>query len=240
MKKFKRLKTEVYDNVSANLNEVKKLLAKTHSPYLILQSVAEVDEPFENSAIDFVNLDFKMDSDKPIEDDFYNAKMLYKKLRLTPQQATDRLFWTALAFEDGFRYINHRWNLNTVNNIKSRLLFNATGRRGLIFNALSSLWWFYHLTYNEELGDPEFYTKFILRNNAAMVNFFFRNFSASKNVRMAYFRFLYDYKQKYRTLNQSNVLYSVKSLSLLGGGQIIDSLSEEEIYQYLKSLEFNI
>jgi len=233
MKKFKRLKTEVYDNVSANLNEVAELMEKTQSPYLTLQSVAEVDDPFENSAIDFVNLDFKMDSTKPIEDDFYNAKMLYEKLSLTPQQATDKYFWSGLAFSEAFIYLKHRWGLKDQKDYKYRILLFNNMRRGLFFNGISRLWWFYHLAHNDKLEDPEKYAKMIFSNVDIVQNLVYRNLSSSFQVRMAYFKYIYNFKKKYGNPNKNHLSKSVKALSLLGGSSVIDSLSENDIYDYL-------
>lgn len=239
MKKFKRLKTEVYDIVEANLDKTLDLLIDTQSPYLTLQTIAEVDNPFEESAIYYTDLSFKTDSQKAINDDFENAKMIYESLDISPQQATDKYFWAGLAFSEAHHYLKHRWGLSNSKDLMYRWITHTNTRRGLFYNGLSRLWWYYKLTYNKDLDDQELFTKMAFSKSEAIANLLYRNISSSQNVRMAYMKYVY----KLNINNSTNIRFklreAVKELSLLGGTLVLDSLTEIEIYNYLQNLPSN-
>lgn len=236
MKKFKRLKPEVYDIIEANLEKTLTLLKETQSPYLTLQTLADIEDPFEDSVIDYKELSFIITSEKPIDDDFHNAKMIFEGLKITPQQATDKYLWSGIAFNEAHLYLSHRWGLNSEKSLAYRWIAYTNTRRALFFNGLSRLWWYYKLTFNESLPDTEAYTKMIFSNIDTIANLIYRNLSSSRNVRMAYLKYIYDLKLRGYNPNKELLLRSVKELSLLGGSLILDSLTEDEIYEYLNGL----
>lgn len=236
MKKFKRLKPDVYDIVEANLEQTYKLLEDDQSPFLALSTLAEIDDPFEDSAIDFQEINFRYDSNKPIEDDFENARELFKTLKITPQQATDKYFWSGLAFTIGHEYLKERWGLKSQKSIMYRWITYTNTRRGLYFNGLARLWWYYKITYDERIDDPELYTKMSFANIDIIQNLMYRNLSSSQKVRMAYLKFMYHFKTIDYNLSKKQLLRVIRELSLLGGSLIIDNLEEHEIYDFLMQI----
>ena len=237
MKKFKRLKPAVYDLIAANLEETYKLLEDGQSPFLALSILAEIEDPFEDSAIDYQEINFRFDSKKPIENDFDNAKELFRVLRITPQQATDKYFWSGLAFTIGHQYLKERWGLKSQKDIMYRWITYTNTRRGLYFNGLARLWWYYKITYDERLEDPEMYTKMSFANIAIIQNLVYRNFSSSKKVRMAYLKYINFLKDTDYNLSKQQLFKVIRELSLLGGSVIIDNLEEKEIYEFLMNLQ---
>lgn len=82
-------------------------------------------------------------------EDFLNSQILHSSYRgvITPQLATNKYLWTALAHSTFNEYVSCRWGKN---DIKARF-FCTGGRQSLnYYNAISRLWWAGELTYDEK------------------------------------------------------------------------------------------
>lgn len=95
-----------------------------------------------------------------IRDDLNNAKLLYEAFKITPAQAADPKMWSALCLITFRSYVTNRWQNAT--SVHKR--FIATNARPSLcfFNALSRLWWFAHLTYDEEEKSNPFHLTEVL------------------------------------------------------------------------------
>ena len=233
---YKLLKETVYDKLQANLKETHEELVKSQSPMLTLVGIGDDEEPFKDSIIEYKQLKFDMSFEKPIESDFENAKMIYESLRITPNQAADNLFWSGIAFTEGHNYLKYRWGLENEKTIWYRWLMFSSQRRGLFYNGLSRLWWYTHLTIDENLDDKYMYTKMVFKNIEIMANMSYRNLSSSNNVVKGYLKYCYKRIENGIPLSKSNIQKILKSLSLLGGYTVIDLYNSEEIYDFLKSI----
>lgn len=81
--------------------------------------------------------------------DLVNARLLHSAYKgiITPQIATNKYMWTALAHTAFYDYVKFRWG---INDIKARF-FCTGGRQSLTYyNAISRLWWASELTYDEK------------------------------------------------------------------------------------------
>lgn len=105
-------------------------------------------------------LQFSGDSDEAKNrDDLHNAKLLYRQLKLTPQQASDPKFWSALCriYKD---YVHKRWGKNSG---IDRFNVHECNRVSLCCdNALSRLFMSAHLTYDDEDKDNPFHLTEVL------------------------------------------------------------------------------
>ena len=101
------------------------------------------------------------------DEDLVNVRKMYDAfIGLTPWQASNKYMWTYLCHADSElrEYIRHRW-LSSMreNTIQTRYFVTNSGSL-LNDNALSRLWWYGYLTYDEALADPYRYTKILLTN----------------------------------------------------------------------------
>ena len=109
----------------------------------------------------------KTDSQKT-EEDLINTRTLHAAFKtLTPLQASNKYMWTYLchAVPEYRNYIRDRWmSSERANTIKTR--FFVTGATSLLNdNALSRLWWYGYLTYDQaNTSDPYALTKILLTN----------------------------------------------------------------------------
>ena len=237
---IKLLKEEIYDDLKANINETYKLIKETQSPQLTLSRFSDLDTFYEESIISLNGFEFKIDPEKPSNTDFENAKNLYEALKITPQQASDIKLWTGIAFNQGFHYLINRWGLKDSKAIQYHWLFYTSSKRSLFYQGISRLWWYAHITYNENANNPYQYTKMIFNNNIRFVSYFiYRNLANSKKVRMAYLKFVHELYEQGISINYDQVQTLIKNLGVLAGNQVIDSLSEDELYNFLKNLNIN-
>lgn len=137
-----------------------------------LESFFNGDEFYESSQVEVGNFellvsDYELSDAEKSQQDLANVRLLYDAMRkLSPIQASNKYMWSYLchAIPKFRKYIQNRWLVNPrENTIRTR--FFVTGTRNLIDeNALSRLWWYGHLSYDESFSDPYRLTKTLLIN----------------------------------------------------------------------------
>lgn len=109
----------------------------------------------------------KKDDAQKASEDLVNTRLLYDAFKkLTPLQASNKYMWTYLchAFPEYREYIKDRWLQEArENTIKSRF-FVTTSDSLLNDHALSRLWWYGYLTYDENNPNPYALTEVLLTN----------------------------------------------------------------------------
>lgn len=105
--------------------------------------------------------------------------------RITPKQASNPYLWTYLAHCEYWSYTHSRWSKDdiSVETIKQRFFCGTEegNRIGFLRNAISRLWWFGYLTYQEN-GSPYALTQLMLSNSDLCQSIVERNFSMNKNI----------------------------------------------------------
>ncbi len=109
----------------------------------------------------------KSDSQKSKED-LNNVRMMYDAFKsLTPLQASNKYMWSYLCHcdEKCRKYIIDRWLTNNAkeSTIKTRFFVRNSGEL-LNDNALSRLWWYGYLTYDEDNSNHYALTEILLTN----------------------------------------------------------------------------
>lgn len=109
----------------------------------------------------------KKDELQKSQEDLENTRLIYNAFKnLTPYQASNKYMWTYLchAIPKYFVYIQDRWLQDErKNTIKNRFFVTTPGSL-LNDNALSRLWWYGHLTYDEHGENPYALTEILLTN----------------------------------------------------------------------------
>lgn len=101
------------------------------------------------------------------QEDLNNVRMLYEAYKsLTPLQASNKYMWTYLchANPECRKYIIDRWLSDARENTIRTRFFVKTSRDLLNDNALSRLWWYGYLTYDESNSNPYALTEILLTN----------------------------------------------------------------------------
>ena len=109
----------------------------------------------------------KKDDLQKSQEDLVNTRLLYDAFKnLTPLQASNKYMWTYLCHAVPIykKYIQDRWMQEERDNtIKSRFFVTTPGSL-LNDNALSRLWWYGHLTYDEKRSNHYELTEILFTN----------------------------------------------------------------------------
>lgn len=110
--------------------------------------------------------DISSDSEKSTND-LINVRQMYESFKnLSPLQASNKYMWTYLCHEipEYYEYIQKRWMKNARENTIRTRFFVTNSSSLLNDNALSRLWWYGYLTYDESYSDHYELTKILLTN----------------------------------------------------------------------------
>lgn len=124
------------------------------------------------------------DNDEKNENDIVNIKIVYSNWKeLTPLQARNKYLWTYYCHHN-IEYVRARWKDGDFTDSQVRDRFFVTGaRRNLVRgNALSSLWWKGHLTYDTENENNPFWLTEVLGTTTNFADFL-DTFNSSNPVR---------------------------------------------------------
>ncbi|MGD9901726.1 MAG: DUF6339 family protein [Spirochaetales bacterium] len=237
------LKQEALDTIKnvKNREALKKVLLENKSENW-LQEFSQIEQPYMETKIKIEPFEFDMSSSKPIETDFENSKRLFLAMKdISETQASDERLWAGLAFNQFYDYMQYRWPITEGKYLDYRYFQNEEqrGRRGLMIQGLSRLWWIAKYTYDENLEDNFIFTKLAFKYGDMFLQFTYRNFSTSSTVTKA---FLSSLEKFNNNININSIFMRndiIKYISLLGGIYILDFFTEEELQEkiYNKMME---
>lgn len=177
------------------------------------------------------------------EVEFANCKIIYQHLSfLTESQACDERLWAGLCHSVYYEYLRKRWDYgtklpedqkNTVSNIKSRFFFAGGKRAGMFRNSISKYWWVGRNTYDPSNANP-FEKLDIIGSNDITSKisdiFHSNNFSANPVILNGIVKAFKNFNDKKIPLShREHIRSSMKLLNAVGGGIVLDCLSEDEI-----------
>lgn len=181
-------------------------------------------------------------ADKALED-YHNTIRLYDAFKtLTPWQAAQGNMWAYLCHTDSKcrSYIRHRWLDDPRENTIRARFFAPTNESLRNDNALSRLWWYGYLTYDQSAENPYHLTKILLTNLTIATDIIDTlnrtNPERLKGVLLA----IDEFKDKLKVGESLTDLVREANLSLnwRAGVTVMDSLSSDEIRSlYLKYLQ---
>lgn len=109
----------------------------------------------------------KKDDPQKSKEDLENTRLLYDAFKnLTPLQASNKYMWTYLchAVPEYRAYIRDRWMQDDRDNTIKNRFFVTTPSSLLNDNALSRLWWYGHLTYDQKSNNHYELTEVLFTN----------------------------------------------------------------------------
>lgn len=130
------------------------------------------DEYYGVSQVEVRDFSLKSEGDdltdtKKSDEDYENVIIVFNAMKnLTPIQASNKLMWSYLchAEKNVRNYIQKRWLSSPRENTIRTRFFVKNANSLLNDNALSRLWWYGYLTYDENSGQPYRLTKTLLTN----------------------------------------------------------------------------
>ena len=176
------------------------------------------------------------------EADFENCKRLYTNLRkISESQASDERLWAGLCNATFYSYLRTRWKLAQARPIdpgkdSQKIIsryFYLGGRAGKFRNTLSRCWWVGYVTYDSEspnhwknleiIGAEDFLSK--------VSELFYSNlFCANPAITRGICNGLQFYREKkQKIIVRDHLRPTVQYLNALGGGILLDGLSEDDI-----------
>jgi len=205
-----------------------------------------INERFENSLEESRILvsDFALDmSQKEVSiGDCNNVKIMYTNLKhLSNTQAMDERLWAGLSHSIFWDYLRYRTKISeekiTENKILFSYFFKRGGKRILVINPLTRLWWVGRQVYdpsNEK--DPFYALEFLKRDfSTKVLNLFSYNYTNNPKIVRAVLVALAELeKENNIVITRNPYLKILKYLNMLGGSIILDSLEQEEIVEKIK------
>ena len=201
------------------------------------------ENPLEESGI--LASDFSLDmTQKEVSiGDCNNVRIMYKNLKhISNTQAMDERLWAGLSHSIFWDYLQYRTKINeekiTENKILFSYFFKRGGKRILVINPLTRLWWVGRQVYdpsNEE--DPFYALEFLKRDfSTKVLNLFSYNYTNNpKIVRAILVALAQLEKENNIVITRNPYLKILKYLNMLGGSIILDSLEQEEIVEKIKT-----
>lgn len=180
--------------------------------------------------IEFPNITLINTGDKT-KDDFINTVTIYEALGkvLTPRQACNKYMWSYLAHETFYEYASQRWPVEKGAAIKTRY-FCGESRNALSLNAISRLWWYGCLTYDEENpSNPYHLTELLTSNTDLCQNLIQHSYSMNKRVTLGFLDAVEQFTKEENSFTESIERETIKYVNRYGGVVAIDVLSRLEI-----------
>ena len=175
--------------------------------------------------------------------DLENCKILYKGLMsISASQASDERLWAGLCNGIFYEYLIGRWDYNNMEfkdskkdsgTVLSRFFFSGGTRAGFFRNSLAKYWWVGHATYQSDaankfelldaLGPEDFSSKI---SDLFYSNTFASNMTILRGICKAWKMFA---DKGIRLSVKEHFRPALQYLNALGGGILLDVLSEDEI-----------
>lgn len=230
MAKINKLKEDVISTLQLidNHSDIIKKINESNSVDWLkeyFRSDVYDETPLETDLKDLI-----MNSVKPVETDFENAKIIYEMFsKFADSETCNEQFWMGLTFGKYYEYMKYRWPLSKESNYKNHWVFGSNKKRSLFFNGLSRLYWFTKYTYDETLEDPFEITEFCFKDVNTFNELVYRSYSNSKKIRLSLLKALKQFYEENGSLGMDIIRYGANCVSFLGGAYLLDSFTQDEL-----------
>lgn len=175
--------------------------------------------------------------------DFDNSITIYENLNKLPRYIlTDEGFWAWFNFTIGYKASLQAMKLNEKGStFKDHWLFTQGRRRGVFFGVMSRCYFRVDLSVDNSLKDKYEVTRFVIENPERIRNLTWRSLANSKKIVLGVLKAEMEVvKNDKIDLKQSDYEELAKHILLVGSVRLLDSYTEEEIYEisyrYLKNM----
>lgn len=173
--------------------------------------------------------------------DLKSSIKLYENLNLDETQASDPRLWTYLTHVTFWNYMRERWPIEgprvkiPENRAKSRYFLINLNLETLTRNGISRLWWYVHLTVDEDKKDKYALTKVLLSRADLTVGITERALGSSESIRTALLEFLEEHPKIKNSEDKTRNLLT--GLNLAGGPKTLSFLTKEKVSKLLHKIK---
>ncbi|MDR0850142.1 MAG: hypothetical protein LBN07_01510 [Christensenellaceae bacterium] len=234
-----------YSNLKENIKENKDRYIKNDDWLKKYFMEVDIQEFYKTSSV-YVNFPTLLTENGKLSDadkcsqDLTNVKILYSALKdkISPQQASNYLMWTAVAHMVYPAYILARWQKDYGEINFEERFFATRGRQSLIYyNAISRLWWCGYISYDEECKNtnPFHLTEVLFTAQEFCKDFTDTAYSMNKTIARGVLRAVKGVKEKIGEKSISDCFRDFnKYFNRYGAVTVLDYLSEEEVTELTK------
>lgn len=194
-----------------------------------------------------LNIEYPLLEETTPSSDADNAILLFTKMKtLSVEQASDQRLWAHLSHIKYYDYARIRWDINentSANTILDRFFIKSTdSSRPLIRNAISRLWWFGYLTYDDSADDPTEMTKILLAYQDIQQVLLEHSFGKNRHIMRAFLKSLSANRAKLESYNAKPIIQGLaRYVNHFGSVTFLDVLNEDALFQimnkYLKDYQ---
>jgi hypothetical protein len=157
--------------------------------------------------------------------------------KLTPVQAADERLWVLLTHRMFATYLHKRWGKGLERAMQpealvvDRWFFRGTGVATFVRNGISRLWWFGHLTYDNQRTNPFELTDVLLSLQDIQVAFLERSLGRCKPLLRVVLETIQKNHANLRTTPKSGDVIQewAKEIRLYGGAYLLDAVPSERL-----------
>ncbi len=157
--------------------------------------------------------------------------------QLTPVQAADERLWVLLTHRYFSNYVHKRWGggldgaTKPVELVLRRWFFRGSGLATFVQNALSRLWWFGYLTYDNERANPFELTEVLLSLQDIQTAFLERSLGRCRPLLRAVLEAIKQHEDEFGNApNRGQAVQQwAKEINLYGGAYLLDAVPPERL-----------
>ncbi len=178
----------------------------------------------------------------PDKSDLENSIQLYEGLiSLNEIQASDERLWVYLGHTIFWKYMQQRWPIenakNAISRIRERYFLRNLSLESLTRNGLSRLWWYAHITVDDNRKNRYELLETLLQRQDLAVGITERAIGTNKKIRTGILEYLKENPQIASNENKTREL--IKGLNLSGGVKMLPLLNENEIKDILEKIKLS-
>jgi len=190
------------------------------------------------SRVDSVAPPDLLDASGEPKSDAEASQLIFQWLgKLTPVQAADERLWVLFTHRTFSAYVHKRWRKGLERAtqpealIIDRWFFRGTGVATFVRNGISRLWWFGHLTYDNQRTNPFELTDVLLSLQDIQVAFLERSLGRCKPLLRVVLETIQKNQDDLRKTPKSGDVIQewAKEIRLFGGAYLLDAVPPERL-----------
>ncbi|WP_029319271.1 DUF6339 family protein [Butyrivibrio sp. AE3004] len=168
--------------------------------------------------------------------DAENVRIIYEALKdLSPAIATDERLWAGMLFCQFWDYVRYRrckeLESGDKQDVLNSFLFMRGTKRSCFINCLARLWWTGFLLYDADSDKHYEAVNFVCENAYAslIVLLSSNGFAANKKLILGVIDAIREREDRGEKIGRYHFVESDKYLNCLGGTQLLDTMSREDV-----------
>lgn len=229
---IKLMKQEIFSTLQEHHEKVYEMIKENRTDSSWLEDFCGTSDIYETKQYTIDDFELKY-SNKYKDVEFENGVILYEHLNKLPRYILCSMrFWVWIIFEKA--YSQSVLAMNLTPGVVRNFWFENDNRRAIMLNVMARQFFKVELSVDNTLKDKYELTKYLFNNHSIYKNFAYRNVCMLKNVSVAVLKASYFLYKKYGQPQKEHIISGyIKLVTRLGSTQLVDIISEKDIYIYL-------